>query len=164
VATGVGAVRNTAQVPSGASVAVVGSGGVGLNSIECAALAGAHPVTAIDVPDSKLRAARLFGATDVINSSGVDAREAVRSLTAGRGADFTFITSGSPPAIELGLGLSRRAGTVVIVGMTGNGVTVAVDPGRAGRTAPGACSAARWARSGPTSTCPRWWSCTVRGA
>jgi Zn-dependent alcohol dehydrogenase len=113
VATGVGAVRNTAQVPSGTSVAVVGSGGVGLNSIQGAALAGSHPVIAIDVSDSKLCAARLFGATDVINSRRVDAREAVRSLTAGRGVDFTFITSGSPPAIELGLGLSRRAGTVV---------------------------------------------------
>ena len=128
VATGVGAVRNTAKVPAGASVAVVGSGGVGLNSIQGATLADAQPVIAIDVSDSRLDAARRFGATDVINSNQVDAGEAVRSLTAGRGTDFTFITSGSASAIQLGLTLSRRGGTVVIVGMTGTGVTVPVDP------------------------------------
>jgi len=134
-ATGVGAVRNGAQVPAGASVAVVGTGGVGLNSIQGAALAGASPVVAIEVSDSRLDAARLFGATHVINSRQVDARETLRGLTAGRGADFTFITSGNPSAMEMGLTLSRRGGTVVIVGMTPTGVTIPLDPAELADTA-----------------------------
>jgi S-(hydroxymethyl)glutathione dehydrogenase/alcohol dehydrogenase len=129
VATGVGAVRNTAQVPPGASVVVIGAGGVGLNSVQGAALAGARPIIAVDVSDSRLEAARLFGATDVINSKRTDATGAIRDLTEGRGADYTFISAGSPAAIELGLTTSRRGGTVVIVGITGTGVTVPVDPG-----------------------------------
>lgn len=129
VATGVGAVRNTAQVPAGASVVVIGVGGVGMNSVQGAALAGAHQVIAVDVSDSRLESARLFGATHVINSKEVDALEAVRALTCGRGADYTFISAGSPAAIELGLTIPRRAGTVVIVGITATGVTVPVDPG-----------------------------------
>jgi Zn-dependent alcohol dehydrogenase len=122
-------VRNTAQVSPGASVVVIGAGGVGLNSVQGAALAGARPIIAVDVSDSRLEAARLFGATDVINSKRTDATGAIRDLTEGRGADYTFISAGSPAAIELGLTTSRRGGTVVIVGITGTGVTVPVDPG-----------------------------------
>jgi Zn-dependent alcohol dehydrogenase len=129
VATGVGAVRGTAQVPAGSSVVVLGAGGVGLNSVQGAALAGARPVIAVDVSDSRLDIARTFGATDVINSKRADAAAAVRELTGGRGADYTFITTGSPAAISLGLTLSRRAGTVVIVGITATGVTIPIDPG-----------------------------------
>ena len=129
VVTGVGAVRNTAQVPAGASVAVIGVGGVGLNSVQGAALAGARQVIAVDISDSRLESARLFGATHVVNSKQHDAAEAVKGLTEGRGADYTFISAGSPAAIELGLAMSRRAGAVVIVGITATGVTVPVDPG-----------------------------------
>ncbi|TMD90051.1 MAG: Zn-dependent alcohol dehydrogenase [Chloroflexi bacterium] len=129
VATGVGAVRNTAQVAPGASVVVIGAGGVGLNSVQGAALAGARPVIAVDVSESRLEAARLFGATNVVNPKRTDAATAIREATEGRGADYTFISAGSPAAIELGLTTSRRGGTVVIVGITGTGVTVPVDPG-----------------------------------
>jgi Zn-dependent alcohol dehydrogenase len=129
VATGVGAVRNTAQVQAGDSVVVVGAGGVGLNSIQGAAIAGARKVIAIDVSDSRLASARTFGATDVINSTKVNPRDAVRGMTDGRGADVTLIASGSPAAIEVGLRLARRAGTVVIVGITATGETVPVDAG-----------------------------------
>ena len=129
VVTGVGAVRNTARVRAGSSVVVVGAGGVGLNSIQGAALSGAHPVIAIDVSDTRLAAARMFGATELINPRQIDSGVAVRDLTAGRGADYAVITSGNKAAIELGLGLSRRGGTVVIVGIPATGVTVALDPG-----------------------------------
>ncbi len=129
VATGFGAVRNTARVESGASVAVVGAGGVGVNSIQAARLAGAAPVIAVDVSDSRLAAAGELGATDAVNSSKAGAEAAVKSLTGGRGADYTVITSGNPAAIELGLRLARRAGTVVIVGMTGADETVPINPG-----------------------------------
>ncbi len=125
VATGVGAVRNTARVPSGASVAVVGAGGVGINSIQGAALAGADPIIAIDVSPSRLKTARRFGATHTFTP---ERAAGVKRLTR-RGADYTIVTSGNPAAVRLALGLSRRAGTVVIVGMTASDETVAVNPG-----------------------------------
>jgi Zn-dependent alcohol dehydrogenase len=129
VVTGFGAVRNTARMKAGSSVVVVGAGGVGLNSIQGATLLGAHPVIAVDVSDTRLAAARAFGATYVINPGQVDATAGVRDLTAGRGADYSVITSGNKTAIELGLGLARRAGTVVIVGIPATGVSVTIDPG-----------------------------------
>lgn len=129
VATGVGAVRNTARVEEGASVAVVGAGGVGVNSIQAAVLAGASTVIALDVSDARLATARLFGATHSVNAAKGDATDAVMDLTGGHGADYTIITTGNPAAIRLGLGLSRRAGTVVVVGMTAGDETVPINPG-----------------------------------
>lgn len=129
VATGMGAVRNTARVEAGASVAVVGAGGVGINSVQAARIVGASPVIAIDVSDSRLEAACRLGATHAVNSSQPDTVEAVKALTADRGADYVIITSGNPAAIELGLRLARRAGTVVLVGMTASGQTVPINPG-----------------------------------
>lgn len=129
VATGFGAVGNTAKVEAGASVAVVGAGGVGINSIQAAHIAGADPVIAVDVSESRVAAAQNLGATAGVTVRDGDAVAAVKAMTGGRGADFTIITSGNPAAIALGLRLSRRAGTIVIVGMTASGETVAIDPG-----------------------------------
>lgn len=129
VATGVGAVQNTARVRAGSSVVVVGAGGVGLNSIQGATLSGANPVIAIDVSETRLTAASNFGATHLVNPLQVDGRDAVRKLTEGRGADYAVITSGDKTAIEFGLELSRRGGTVVVVGMPASGVAVTIDPG-----------------------------------
>ena len=122
VITGLGAVVNTAQVPSGSSVVVTGTGGVGLNSIQGALLSGAQPIIAIDLVDSKLVAAKAFGATHIINPTTEDAQEAIFSLTQGRGADYVFITVGSAKAIEQGITFLRRGGTLVVVGMTASGV------------------------------------------
>jgi S-(hydroxymethyl)glutathione dehydrogenase / alcohol dehydrogenase len=129
VATGFGAVRNIARVEAGASVVVVGAGGVGVNSVQAARIAGAELVIAVDVSESRLAAARDLGATALVNSSRSDAVEKIRYMTHGRGADYTFITTGNLAAIELGLRMSRRAGTVVMVGMTASGETVAISPG-----------------------------------
>ena len=122
VITGLGAVVNTAQVPAGSRVAVIGTGGVGLNSVQGAALSGAEQIIAIDLSDDKLAAARRFGATHTINPKSEDAGAAVRALTEGRGADYVFVTVGAKAAVEQGLGLIRRAGTLVIVGMPAAGV------------------------------------------
>ena len=129
VATGVGAVRNTAAVEAGASVAVVGAGGVGTNSVQAARIAGASPVIAVDVSDSRLEAACRLGATEAVNASRPDAVDAVKALAADRGVDYVIVASGNPAAIELGLRLARRAGTVVLVGMTASGQTVPINPG-----------------------------------
>jgi Zn-dependent alcohol dehydrogenase len=117
VITGVGAVFNSARVEPGHSVAVIGAGGVGLNAIQGAALAGAHPVIALDLLEAKLAAARAFGATHTLLASRPDAAQAVRGLTGGRGADYTLVTVGSAGAVAQASSLTRRGGTVVLVGM-----------------------------------------------
>jgi Zn-dependent alcohol dehydrogenase len=117
VITGLGAVTNTARVPAGASAVVIGAGGVGLNSIQGAALSGAYPIIALDTLDNKLDAARTFGATHTVNVEREDARKAVRGLTGGRGADYVFVTVGSTAAVQQGLLLARRGGALVTVGM-----------------------------------------------
>ena len=129
VLTGVGAVINTAQVRAGESVVVIGTGGVGLNSVQGAALSGARPIVAIDLSDMKLDAAKTFGATHTINPRDADARQGVRALTGGRGADYVFVAVGAKAAVEQSFGLVRRSGTLVIVGMPASGVTVELDPG-----------------------------------
>lgn len=128
VITGVGAVVNTAAVPPGSSVAVIGCGGVGLNTVQGARLAGAERVIALDPVAEKRQAALAFGATEVLDPLAGDAGPAVRALTGGRGADFVFVTVGSKAAIEQGLGLLRRGGSLVITGMPATGVTVDLDP------------------------------------
>lgn len=117
VITGYGAVVNTAQIEAGSTVVVIGAGGVGLNSIQGAVLAGAGRVIAVDLLDNKLAAALQFGATDVINAAAEDAVQVVADLTEGRKADYVFVTVGSDPAVQQGLQMVRRAGTVILVGM-----------------------------------------------
>lgn len=128
VITGLGAVVNTAKVQAGSSVVVIGTGGVGLNSVQGAALSGAQPIIALDLSDAKLEAAKTFGATDGVNPAVDDALEAVKGLTGGRGADFVFVTVGSVKAIEEGLGLLRNAGTLVVVGMPAAGAMAQFEP------------------------------------
>jgi len=127
VITGFGAVTNTAQVPSGSSVVVIGTGGVGLNSVQGARVCGAQPLIAMDLNESKLAAAKSFGATHTINPANEDPQEAVKALTQGRGADYVFVTVGSVKAMEQGLTLLRKMGTLVIVGMPAVGAKAALE-------------------------------------
>ena len=128
VLTGLGAVTNTAQVRPGSSVVVIGTGGVGLNCVQGARLAGAEVIVALDLSDDKLAAAKLFGATDVLNPSLTDAREQVEELTDGQGADYVLVATGSSVATALGFGLLRRGGTLVIVGIPPSGTVLSLDP------------------------------------
>jgi S-(hydroxymethyl)glutathione dehydrogenase / alcohol dehydrogenase len=116
VITGYGAVVNRAKVPAGSSCVVIGTGGVGLNSIQGAAISGAYPIIAVDVLDKKLEAAKLFGATHVINAAKTDAVKEVQKLT-GEGADYVFVTVGSTAAIVQGMDMSATTAMTVIVGM-----------------------------------------------
>jgi len=127
VITGYGAVVNTAKVPAGSSVAVIGAGGVGLNSVQAAALSGATPLIAIDLLDNKLETAKFLGATHVINVTQGNVLEQVQALTQGRGVDYVFVTAGSETAMHQGLALVRRAGTLVLVGMPASGVKLTVE-------------------------------------
>jgi len=127
VITGLGAVVNTAGVPAGSSVVVIGTGGVGLNSVQGASLSGAFPIIGVDLADNKLEAAREFGATHTLNPSREDIVNTVRSLTQGRGADYVFVTVGSGPAISTSVGLLRRSGTAVVVGMPAVGIKTEIE-------------------------------------
>ncbi len=127
VVTGLGAVVQTAKVPAGSSVVVIGTGGVGLNSIQGARLAGAQPIIAVDLVDAKLESAKAFGATHGINSKSADAKATIQSLTQGRGADYVFVTVGSTKAMEQGLSFLRRGGTIVLVGMPASGDKLVIE-------------------------------------
>jgi S-(hydroxymethyl)glutathione dehydrogenase / alcohol dehydrogenase len=127
VVTGYGAVFNTAHVSAGDSVAVIGAGGVGLNCIQGALLAGAGPIIAIDLAADRLEKARAFGATHAIDPAAGDTPRAVRTLTDG-GVDCALVAAGSTTAVELALRLVRRGGTIVIVGMPASGATVEIEP------------------------------------
>jgi alcohol dehydrogenase len=116
VLTGVGAALNTAQVFPGAKVAVVGLGGVGLNAMFGAQVAGASQVVAIDIHDDKLELAKSLGATDVVNARDPDAIQKVKELTNG-GVDFGLEMAGSVQAMELAYRVTRRGGTTVTAGL-----------------------------------------------
>ncbi len=128
VITGLGAVVNTAKVPSGSSVVVIGTGGVGLNSVQGARLVGANPIIAVDIADDKLQAARSFGATHGINSAQEELTEQVRLLTGGRGADFVFVTVGAIKAFETAPRMLAARGEMIMVGMPPSGAMASYEP------------------------------------
>jgi S-(hydroxymethyl)glutathione dehydrogenase / alcohol dehydrogenase len=117
VVTGFGAVVERARVEAGASVAVIGTGGVGLNSVQGAVFAGAGTIVAVDPAGTKRQAASRLGATHALDPGESDVPAAIRALTGGRGADYVFATVGRSEAVELGLRCVRRGGMLVVVGM-----------------------------------------------
>jgi alcohol dehydrogenase len=116
VLTGVGAVVNTAQVRAGASVAVIGLGGVGLAAVLGAVAAGARQIIAIDLSDAKLEQARLLGATHAVNAGSSDAKDQARALSHG-GVEYAFEFAGAIRALELAYAITRRGGTTVTAGL-----------------------------------------------
>lgn len=116
VTTGVGAVLNTAGVKPGSSVAVFGAGGVGLNMIMAAELAGAGRIIAVDRAEAKRAIALEFGATDAL-VAGPDTNNTIRQLTEGRGADYVFEAVGIPAVQEQCLDAARPGGTIVFSGL-----------------------------------------------
>ncbi len=112
VITGAGAVVNTAQVPAGASVAVVGLGGVGLMALLAAKLSGCSKIVAIDISEDKLKIAAQLGATHALNAADPDCADKVRAATGG-GVDFGFEMAGVMPAMEMAWQVTRRGGTTV---------------------------------------------------
>lgn len=120
VITGYGAVTNTAAMPEGATVAVVGCGGVGLNAVQAARINGASQIVAVDLAEDRLEAARAFGATDTVNAAGEDPIRGVRTATEKRGVDFCFVTVGSEEAINQSFRMCAPGGASVLVGMPHN--------------------------------------------
>lgn len=125
VLTGVGAVLNTAQVAPGASVAVIGVGGVGLSVVQGARLAHASKIIAIDVDDEKLALATSLGATHTVNVREVDAVAAVQQHTRG-GADHVFEAIGNATTVQQGLAMTGGGGTLTVVGIVDVAATFTV--------------------------------------
>jgi len=129
VITGFGAVTNTAKVPPGSHVVVIGTGGVGLNAIQGARISGAQTIIAVDIADNKLDAAKSFGATHGVNSKTENVKARIREITGGRGADYVFVTVGVKSAFDQSYGLLAQGGTAVLVGIPASGVMSEIDPG-----------------------------------
>jgi len=117
VISGFGAVVNRAKVTVNSSVAVIGCGGVGLNAIQGAVFAGAYPVIAVDVRDSKLETAKVFGATHTVNSkTEKDPIKKVQELTYGRGADYVIVAVAGIEILRQGFLMSAPSGTTCVIG------------------------------------------------
>jgi S-(hydroxymethyl)mycothiol dehydrogenase len=128
VPTGLGAVVNTAHVRPGETVVVIGAGGVGLNAIQGARIAGAARIVAMDLEPAKLADALAFGATDTILASEPKPWQTLSALTGGRLAQHVFVSVGAIPAYEVAQRLIGWGGTVYALGMPHSGETARYEP------------------------------------
>ncbi len=128
VATGVGAVIRHARVPAGSSVLVIGCGGVGLNVVQGARLAGAGPIIACDLRDNKLDYARAFGATHAINAAAGDVVGRVRELTDGLGVDTAFDAIGGEATALQAIDAVAPGGHAVLVGIPAFSTRAPINP------------------------------------
>lgn len=126
VLTGVGAALNSADIRRDDTVAVVGCGGVGLNVIQGARIAGAGRIIAIDVNETKLALARELGATDTLDATTSNPVSGVMSLTDERGADVAFEVIGLGPTIDQTINMTRRGGQAILVGVPRMDVVVEI--------------------------------------
>jgi S-(hydroxymethyl)glutathione dehydrogenase/alcohol dehydrogenase len=130
VLTGVGAVFHTARVEPGSTVAVVGCGGVGLNCVQGARLAGAARVVGVDTNPSRLEAARALGATDVVDASRDDPVGAVRALVrrgASSGVDYAFEVIGTAATVQQAFAMLAKGGLATVIGILPPGTTIGLD-------------------------------------
>jgi NDMA-dependent alcohol dehydrogenase len=127
VTTGVGAALFNAAVQPGDSVAVIGCGGVGLNVLQGARLAGATTIVAVDVKTAALDFARKFGATHTVNPRTEDAVERVKAITGG-GAHWAFEAYGGGATTRMAVDMVRKRGTAVIVGIAPIGDDAVIEP------------------------------------
>lgn len=127
VITGVGAVINAAGLRAGQDVVVIGAGGVGLNAIQGARIAGARRIVAVDMSDEKLDIAKSFGATDGVLASNEKPWRAAKAAM-GRGADAVIVTVGAIPAYEQAPQYLAYGGQVIMVGMPHSGAKASFEP------------------------------------
>lgn len=126
VMTGVGAATNTARVQAGSIAVVIGAGGVGLNTIQGCAIAGARMIIAVDTTDFKLDLARRFGATHTINAkSEENVVKTIRKMTGG-GADYSFECIGYGETVAQAYGVLAKGGVAVVVGVAKNSDTTTI--------------------------------------
>tara|TARA_B100001173_G_scaffold309014_1_gene320479 strand:- start:888 stop:2015 length:1128 start_codon:yes stop_codon:yes gene_type:complete len=129
VMTGYGSAVNVAQIKSGSTVVVLGTGGVGLNVIQGARVSGANKIIAIDIKDQRLEMATQFGATHVLKADRSDknllaASKKVKKMTNGQGADYAFECTAIPALGAAPLAMIRNAGTAVQVSGISEKITI----------------------------------------
>jgi S-(hydroxymethyl)glutathione dehydrogenase/alcohol dehydrogenase len=125
VTTAAGVVNNDAHLKVGESVAIFGAGGVGLNVVQFAALAGGYPIVAVDLLDHKLEMARARGATHTINGGKIaDVAAAIRAIVGKDGPDKIIETTGVKSVIESAYELTHKDGSLVLVGVPHEKVTI----------------------------------------
>jgi S-(hydroxymethyl)glutathione dehydrogenase/alcohol dehydrogenase len=129
VTTAAGVINNDAKVKLGETVVVFGVGGVGLNLVQFAALAGAHPIVAVDLVPAKLEMARARGATHALDAGKTaDLAAAIRAIAGAQGPDKVIETTGVKSVIELAYELTHPDGTCVLVGVPSEKVTISTLP------------------------------------
>lgn len=129
VPTGAGLVLNDLKPPPGSTIAVFGLGGIGMCALMATMLCDLSRVIAVDVAPDKLRLARDFGATDVIDASATDAVAEIRALTNGKGVDCAVEAAGRAHTIEAAFNAVRRGGgTCVFASHPPQGETISIDP------------------------------------
>lgn len=128
IQTGAGAILNSLKVATGASVAIFGTGAVGLSAVMAARVAGATTIVAIDINDERLKLASELGATHTFNSKRVDVVEEIQKFT-GLGTDFSFDTTGRPEVIRTAVNSLKIHGTCGIVGVTPPDEELSFGPG-----------------------------------
>lgn len=125
VTTAAGVINNDAKVKIGESIAIFGVGGVGLNVVQFAHLAGANPIIAVDLVQTKLDMAKERGATHIINAKDVaDVPAAIRDIVGAKGPDKVIETTGVARVIEQAYELTHADGTCVLVGVPNEKVTI----------------------------------------
>jgi len=126
VTTGFGVVTNNARLAIGESIAVFGAGGIGLNIVQGAGLAGGHPIIAIDRFDNRLALARSLGATHAINMTQTDAAEEIHRIVGHEGVDIAVDNTGNVDVIALASRLTNARGRTVLVGVPPKDSTAAI--------------------------------------
>ena len=117
VTTAMGVINNNAKLGIGESIAVFGTGGVGLNIIQFAAKVAAHPIIGIDLHDHKLELARKLGATHTLNARSGDLREEIRKIAGSQGVDVAIENTGAADVIEAAYEVTGPQGRVILVGV-----------------------------------------------
>ena len=126
VTTGLGVIGNDVRLKTGESIAIFGSGGVGLNMIQGAALLSAYPIIAVDVYDHKLKIAKVFGATHIINSSKTDVKEEIYKITGRRGVNAAVDNTGNANVINQAYEITSDTGRTVLVGVPKIGEKISI--------------------------------------
>lgn len=126
VTTGFGVIVNNAKLTIGESVVVFGAGGVGLNIIQAASLVSAWPIIAVDLFDNRLELAKKMGATHVINSKSINAKNRIEQILNNRNLDVFIDNTGNPEIIQLGYEITNADGRVVLVGVPRKGNNISI--------------------------------------
>jgi S-(hydroxymethyl)glutathione dehydrogenase / alcohol dehydrogenase len=127
--TGMGAVYNVLKLRPGDAIAVFGTGGIGLNAVMAAALAGAMPVIGVDPNPTRRALAKTYGATHVIDPTAADPAAEIRKIVPG-GVDVAVEASGVPAVMEQAINATRQqGGRAVVIGNAKHGATLQLNPG-----------------------------------